>query len=107
MCVLDEESKEEEKAMLADKKMVEDLLKKSSSKSLQTILSMWMKSIPDKEVSEKKRATRSHVKTSSSVKKRKSYGDDEDEDDHDDDGDDDDNDDSDDYGDIFNDDQSF
>jgi hypothetical protein len=72
MCVLDEENKQEEEAMLADKKLVEDLLKRSTSKSLKKSLSIWMKSVPD-EVSEKKRGTSTQAEVSGAAKKHKSW----------------------------------
>ena len=75
MCVLHEENKKEEEAMLADKKLVEDLLKRSTSKSLKNSLSVWMESVPD-EVSEKKRDSKTQAKASGATKKQKSYSDD-------------------------------
>jgi hypothetical protein len=74
MCVLDKENKEEEEAMLADKKLVEDLLKRSTSKSLKKSLSIWMESVPD-EISEKKRGASTQAEAFGATKKHKSYDD--------------------------------
>jgi hypothetical protein len=66
VCVVNKENEEEDKAMLADRKLVEDLLEKSTSKSLKTSLPLWMKRLP--EVSEEKLGT----STRAAAKKRKS-----------------------------------